>query len=138
MTAGGAKSNVIAQEILPQSTDICCFVRKSVALSGHAIVAQCTSNHVPQRHACTTFLMLCAVQSASPSPEVFTGEIDGGGAASHCPCVQAVLLYTECSILCSEVSKNYELSIVISCPLSNCMEQSLEKLMVAQSGRSSR
>jgi hypothetical protein len=80
--------------------------------------------------------MLCTVHSASPSPEVFTPEI-GGGATSHCPCVQAVLLYVVCSILCSEVSKNYELTVVISFPLNDCMEQSLEKLMVAQSGRSS-
>ena len=91
-----------------------------------------------QRFSCPrTRLVLCTVHSASPSPEVFTREI-GGGAVSHCPCVQAVLLYMECSILCSEVSKNYKLTVAISCPLSNCMEQSLDKLMVAQSGRSSR
>jgi hypothetical protein len=113
---------------------------QSFSLDGHAIVEQCTSNHVTraQRFSCPrTSLVLCTVHSASPSPEVFTGEVCGG-AVSHCPCVQTVLLYMECSILCSEVSKNYKLTFAISCPLSNWVEQSLDKLMVAQSGRSSR
>ena len=57
MTAGGTNINVRAQEILPQATNICCFMRKSVAFPGHAIVEHFTSNHVPQRHPCTTLLM---------------------------------------------------------------------------------
>ena len=72
-----------------------------------------------------------------PTALVFRRFCCGGGAASHSPCVQAVLLYMECSILCSEVSKNYKLTVLISCPLTDCMGQSLEKLMVAKSGRSS-
>ena len=79
-----------------------------------------------------TRLMLCTVLSASPSPEVFRGEI-GGRADSHCPCVKAGLFYMKCSVLCSEVSKNCKLTAEISCPLTNSMEQSLEKLMVGQS-----
>jgi hypothetical protein len=81
--------------------------------------------------------MLCTVFSASPSPEVFTGEI-GGGADFNCPRVKGAVLYMDCCILCSEVSNNYKLTVVISYPLSNCMEQSLEKRMVVLSVRTFR